>query len=503
VSSPDITGRAIARNTGINLVGQILPLLMALFAIPILVSELGIERFGVLSLILIAIGFFGMLDLGLSRALTQLISERVGKGETQGLKASVWSALAVMLVMGFIGALLTLLMAPWLVGTLFRISPALRADSLSSFMALAVSIPFVVTSAGFLGILAAQQRFDLINAINVPAGIASFLTPVLVLSFFDSLFAAVAAIVLVRIMSWAAYLLVCMRKVPYLQGRPRLDTSVLRPLLRYGGWMTVSNLVSPIMVYMDRFLLGSIVSMTAVAYYSTPYDLVTRLWILPTALLGTMFPAFASSFAKDPARTASLLEGSVRYMFFAVFPIVLVMLTLAPEGLQLWLGGEFSVNSTPVLRWLAVGIFLNCFGQIAFAAVQGAGRPDLTGKLHVLELPIYLIVLWWLVLRWGIEGAAMAWTIRVAVDTIVLFVLAHNELGIHLRAYAGKITSMGGVLALFAAACWIEGLWLKGSFLLAGLFVFGVIGWSRLLGDEERRIIVNFVGRPKRAPAST
>ena len=56
-------------------------------------------------------------------------------------------------------------------------------------------------------------------------------------------------------------------------------------------------------------------------------------------------------------------------------------------------------------------------GQLAFAVVQGAGRPDLTAKFHLVELPIYLIALTVLVRHYGIEGAAIAWTLRVALDT--------------------------------------------------------------------------------------
>jgi O-antigen/teichoic acid export membrane protein len=256
------------------------------------------------------------------------------------------------------------------------------------------------------------------------------------------------------------------------------------------------------MVYMDRLLLGSLISMTAVAYYSTAYELVTKLWIFPTALLGTLFPAFASSFARDPARTATLLHSSVRFMFLAIFPIVLVLVTMAPEGLHLWLGEDFSRNSTPVLRWLAIGMFFNCFGQIAFAAIQGAGRPDLTGKLHILELPFYLMMLWWLVARLGIEGAAIAWTLRVAMDTLVLFGLAYKQLGVYDRALGVKWISLGGSMVLFTTGSLIDGVWLKGFFVVSILGIFGHFGWSRILVRADRQMIRCLLQRVERAPAA-
>src|ERR1700723_1921283 len=57
------------------------------------------------------------------------------------------------------------------------------------------------------------------------------------------------------------------------------------PLLRFGGWMTVSNIVGPLMVTLDRFLIAGLISVTAVAYYATPYELVTKLLLVPVAVV--------------------------------------------------------------------------------------------------------------------------------------------------------------------------------------------------------------------------
>ena len=56
--------------------------------------------------------------------------------------------------------------------------------------------------------------------------------------------------------------------------------------------------------------------------------------------------------------------------------------------------------------------------------MQGAGRSDLTAKLHLAELPLYAILAWWLIATRGIEGAALAWTLRVAADAMCMFALA-------------------------------------------------------------------------------
>ena len=99
----------------------------------------------------------------------------------------------------------------------------------------------------------------------------------------------------------------------------------------------------------------------------------------------------------------------MKYVSFAIFPVVLVIMAFAPEGLRLWLGPDFARNSGPVLRWLAAGVFVNALAQVPFSMVQGVGRPDISAKLQLAELPFYLLALRLLVNVYGIEGAAMAW----------------------------------------------------------------------------------------------
>lgn len=59
--------------------------------------------------------------------------------------------------------------------------------------------------------------------------------------------------------------------------------------------MAVSNMVSPLMVYLVRFLIGAVLTMIAVNYYAAPYEVATRLLIIPGRLVGVMFPAFTAA----------------------------------------------------------------------------------------------------------------------------------------------------------------------------------------------------------------
>ena len=152
----------------------------------------------------------------------------------------------------------------------------------------------------------------------------------------------------------------------------------------------VTNVVSPLLVTLDRFLIGALVSVTAVAYYATPFEVVIKFLLLPGALMGVMFPAFSASFAHDRERTAILFRRCAKSLFLVLFPVMLCTVALAQDGLKLWLGPEFAHHSFRVLQVLAVGVFINSLAYVPFTFLQGIGRPDLTATLHLIELPLYV-----------------------------------------------------------------------------------------------------------------
>ena len=181
------SGKVIAKNTVINLVGQVLPLFVGIVTIPMLIKGLGTDRFGVLTLAWMVIGYFSLFDLGLGRALTQIISQRLGREDVLELPGLAWTALAIMAMMGVVGAVIAGSLSPLLIAKVFKMPDQLRPETLRSFYLLSVSIPIVILSSGFVGILTAYQRFDLINAVRTPLGLANFTVPLLVLPFSTSL----------------------------------------------------------------------------------------------------------------------------------------------------------------------------------------------------------------------------------------------------------------------------------------------------------------------------
>jgi O-antigen/teichoic acid export membrane protein len=473
----------LVRNTFLNLAGQGIPLLAAFFAIPNLIRGLGTDRFGVVTLAWILIGYFSVFDLGFGRALTQVVAAKLS--DDLHAPALVWPVLGLMFLLGVVGALLLSTIAPTLVYSVLKIPKGLQAETLQSFYVLASALPFVVTTTGLVGILSAFHRFGVLNAIRAPLGIYTFLAPLTVLPFSHSLVFVMVVLAIGRLLAFGAHVVACRALMPPLRYRPSIHFEDVRPLFSFGAWMTVTNIIGPLMVYIDRFVIGGLISVAAVAYYATPYEMVTKLLIVPVAVIGVLFPAFAASYRRDHNRVVRLFVRATKYIALILFPAILVVIAFANEGLRWWLGDEFARHSTPILQWLAFGVFINSIAQVFFTLLQGIGRPDLSAKLHIAELPVYLLVLFWSVNHYGLLGAAVAWSARVAIDAILLLWLAArflDEVGLFGRTVAGLLLP----LCALATPLFSTGLTNRVVTVGVTLLAFMIVAWVGVLAEDER-----------------
>lgn len=495
------SGRRLARHTAWNLAGALLPLLAAVFAVPMLIHGLGVERFGVLTLVWMVIGYFSLFDLGLGRALIKLVSEKLGAGSIEEIPEIVWTALLLMLLLGIAGALALLALTDWLAADVLKIPPSLQNETADAFRLLAWSVPVVILTTGLRGVLEAYQRFDLVNLVRMPMGVLTFVGPLAVLPFSNRLDAVVLVLLGLRIAFCAVHAALCARVVPALLHRAALARRHVRPMLGFGGWMTVSNVVGPLMVYLDRFVIGSVLGMASVAYYVASYEVITKLLVFSGALAGVLFPAFAASLAGDRSQAAGLFGRGVRWVFLAMFPLVLVATVFASDGLRLWLSVEFARNGTAVLQWLAAGILLSSLANIPFTFIQAAGRPDLAAKLHFAELPFYLLGLWLCMNQWGLAGVAFAWTLRAGLDAAALFVMAAWLEKSLWRMLKRDALVLALALAVLALGTLLASAAVQIAFASVVLTGFAFLAWHYLLTPEERVFVHG--GLPRRSGTNT
>lgn len=425
-----------------SLMGTVVPMFAALAAVPWLMHYLGQERLGVLSLVWVVVGYFSFLDMGLGRAVTVAVAAcRSGGHRASSDELHVLGSASILLMAVGAGmtALLGVAIGIW--GVPFKLSStALSEEVRMALLWTLPSLPLLLLSSAFRGHLEGVGAFKTLNMLRIPTGILLVAGPCLFAFFSPSLVWACISIFCVRV----AHLLVlwvlvanetgyCMGSLPAALVR-HSTLSWLRRLLSFGGWVTVSNVVGPVIVYVDRFVIGATLAASSVAVYAVPFDMVSRLPVLVAALCSVLLPELARlaslATAADPGalhRAHQLVRRSS--IFSAVVVAILILLggLAAPWALTLWLGADFAQQSSTLTQILLLAFGVNAVAQIPFTALQAVGKVRSVALLHSAELIPYALLVFFAISWLGLVGAAWAWLLRSIVDYSVLAWMWHKQ----------------------------------------------------------------------------
>lgn len=423
--------RTFSRNTLLNFTGQAFVILLAVGFLPFIVSRLGDESFGLLSILWVLVGSLQVLDLGIGVGSAKFLSAHVSAGRKDLAAGTVQGTLLLIIPAG-------LLISAGLFSATFldipgalNIPTALHGDAVAGLRLLVILPLAIFLQNGFKSVLVAFQRFDLINALLAGYGVLQWGGAGLVLvlggGFVDVVLATVAA----RILVMALTAISALRLLPeVLTYHPGESSGVIRQLLRFGGWVSVSQVISPVFGVLDRVYISTLVSLSAVAYFSVVTDVALRLLIVPMSFASTLLPVVSGGWDQPELRgqIRALYERSLRYTLAVMLPVVISLWWFPEEILGLWLGEEYAVQSAPVLMVVAVGLLGNLLAQLPFATLQAMGRPDIPAKLILGEIVLYAVVCFWLTDVLGIVGTALAWSLRVTSEAAILLWSVHRRM---------------------------------------------------------------------------
>ncbi len=406
-----------------------LPSLVGIASIPYLIRHIGIEAFGILTLIWALIGYFSLFDFGLGRALTQQIASRKGTNQQWEIPMLAKSGLVFTGCTGSAGGLLLALLAHRLANDWLNVSAGLAPDTATSLLVAALGIPPTTFTTGLRGISEAYEDFKAINLIRILMGVATFGLPVAsVMLFGPSLPLIVAALVVARLAALAGQWWLVNESLPSGWLRCQAQARYVKGLISLSVWMTISNIIGPLVLTIDRFLIAAIIAAGVVAFYTVPSETIIRLLMLPAALTGALFPRLASYWQEDRGGAKDLYFRCLKLVAMVMGPLCLVIALGSYWGLSLWLSSEFASQSWLIASILSVGIFLNSIAFVPFATIQAVGKAKATALINIGVLIVYVPILLLFLTWFGIIGAAIAWVLRALLDVLLLLVAAKKTL---------------------------------------------------------------------------
>ncbi len=407
----------IGRATLLNMLGTVVPGLLMLLTVPLYIRTIGSERYGVLTLVWLIIGYFGLFDLGFGRALTNRLASLPPHAQPARQDA-FWAGLTLSLATGIVGGLVLYGLGHYLLDYLIELPAPLSEEFRRVLPWVILALPLSTTLSVLSGALMGQGAFLSMNTGQIMGSLLFQLLPlVAALMVSPTLNWLIPAALLGRTSSLLMMVVSCHQQGLLLLP-PRLSRSEIVPLFRYGGWVTVTALAGPLLTVFDRFVIGTLRGANAVTAYTIPFNLVNIITILPASLQKALTPDLTAGEDNLVQRQS---QEYTRVILAFITPAVAFTMLLMQPFLDFWIGTSLAKTAAPVGILLLPGIWINALAFIPFTALQCRGRPDIPARFHLWELFPYVAILWGLTHQFGVQGAALAWDLRVLTDTLLLF----------------------------------------------------------------------------------
>lgn len=453
----------IRHNTLINLIGALAPAIILIFTVPLYLHQIGDARYGALTIIWLLLGYFGLFDFGLSRATVNQLARFHGSPE-KDREEIFWTALLMNSILGAAGGLLMYSIGGFLLDHVLTVSRSLHVEISGTLPWVAAAVPVATISGVLSGTIEAKQRFSYLNIIQVLGAVVFQLTP-LIVSYIHgpNLDWLIPSAVIARILSVVPLAVVAAKVLP-LKGAGGASIKRVGTLLHYGAWITLINVIGPILETVDRLMVGAFMGASAVAYYTVPVNLGNKLRLIPESLSRTLFPILSD---QSGGPSDHLFKQSVSTIGKIITPMVIFAILAIHLFITLWVGETFALNATFVGETILLGVWVNAPAYMAFTHLEANGRPDVIAKLHFIELLPLIPSLWFAIHSYGLFGAAIVWTLRICLDAVLLFWASNISM------FVVRSLWPGGSLVLFS--------WIVARFLPLPSVLGFTIGFSLVL----------------------
>ncbi|MBV9217227.1 MAG: flippase [Acidobacteria bacterium] len=467
--------------------GQILPMAVSFVATPITIRLMSREEFGIFSLLLILPNFLLFADAGMSLASTKFASEAYANNDRKTEANIVFTAFVIGLFSIVPIAATVFLAAPKIVG-LLGVPSSLYSDSVLATRITAGTILLNLFCTIVNTPELARLRMDINTGINTFSRILGVLLVPLAVYFGMGLVGAASVLFLSAVVNLVGHVLAALHLLPELR-RSSFDRSGMRSLLRFGLPLVVGVTAGAFLGNVDRTIVSNLASVEAVAYYGVAFTFVSLVTLFSGAMVQSLIPAFSQLGGTSSAKAAQrLYTHSLRLVFVALLPALVILLIGARPFFALWAGEDFARESTPILYMSLAGLLFTVPAYPPYAAVVANGGTGMMARLFLFETVPYLALAALLTYRLGAKGAALAWSCRMVFEAVIWFSNADRRYKLDVgRAGLGGIFAAASVLFLPIFAWAFSGKMLPVSLLLLiSLVVYALLLWKKVLWLEEK-----------------
>ena len=396
----------LVSNAWANLLGAAVPALVMLGTVPLVVKGLGEANYGVYSLITAIVGYFAVIDINVTAGSVKYIAEHNARGDDAKIAETFSFGLATYLVIGLLGACGLFLGADWFVTRVFPVPPRLVAEAAATLELAALGFLLGQLQNYLNSVPQSLMRYDISSRVEMAFGTLVPLATVGVLMLGYGLF----EVILLRVAASSLHCLMLWRAIrgllPGLAWRWP-GTRIRAELLGFSAYSFLARFASLSYAYADKLIIGALVGVTGLAYFTVAATLANRVLGLTFRLSGVFFPAASALAARgELARLDQVYVKATRYVVYVNAAILVLVAVFAHQILGYWMNEDFARHGAVVLAVMALAQFVDSLTNLPSLVNDGMGHPRVSGMFALGRAACGLLIVWIGVAGWGIDGAA-------------------------------------------------------------------------------------------------
>lgn len=483
------------------LIGQLLPLLATFVSTPFVIRYLGSEAYGVLLLISMIPSYFSYMDVGMSLASTRFGSEAYGDNLLMKESKVVWTACFIASIPVIIVCILLVIFSDKIMYDFFSVAQGYREAASIGLKLTAVAFVFSTMSTIVNTPQLSRLKMHLNVLVNAgPKFLMTCMTPFVLYFGFGiegaTLWACcIALLILILNFSMSVKLLPQLKNIS-------IDKRLFSPLLSFGKGIVVYAIALMLINYMEKILIPRIMESPTknLAYYSVAFTLANMANLFSMSMVQTLMPAFSQLLTPQRRQELELLfSRCVRISIILIIPTLVGMAVIAKPFFKIWAGDEFGDASVIPFYTLLIGMFFSLLAYVPNTVLLASGRSKLFARYYIIELLPYGILTYFFILKFGILGAAIAWSIKEITNALffIYYAKKHQNLDFNFRMYFRNI--LYGLLIflppLIAVSFSKTYSFLPIALLLPLLVLYFILVWKSWLDESERKWLQNKLRR--------
>lgn len=415
--------RQLTKNSLLNFVAVLLNVGLAFILMPMVIHSLGNELYGIWVLIGTMLGYYEVLDLGLTSGVSRYLTKAVGAQNKEDIKKVASTALFLFSCIGVVILILSFPFA-FCLPYLLNIKDHIRLFQIVTII-LGVSISVGFPMRIFGGILTAHLRLDILKVIvmihQISRSIMIFAAIKMHLEATQLLISLASITAFFSIIEFAVTGIYALKAFPHVQlNRLFIEKDIIKRLFSYGSLTSIGTIADLLRFHVDNIVITILLGVSMVTPYSIGYRLISYLRQIVASITGVLSPMYSiyeGANDYDSIRK-TLLFGIKATTLLSCF-IGFSMLIFGKAFILRWVGQKYN-DAFVVMAILAIGFIVAMMQSQGVHLMYGISKHKYVAFMNVFEGLANLILSVILAKKYGIYGVALGTTIPLILTKMIL-----------------------------------------------------------------------------------